>query len=71
MQRLARLLEHEKTADIIAKHGKYAEMVGLEETPTGLKDSSESIPRLRVIHYVPHPLRKIQQTLHNLCQSDC
>ena len=37
MQRLARLLEHEKTADIIAKHGKYAEMVGLEETPTGLK----------------------------------
>jgi hypothetical protein len=36
-RRLAKIIPHEKTAEIIAEHGGYAEMVGLEETPTGLK----------------------------------
>jgi hypothetical protein len=35
--RVTKVLKHEKTAKIIADHGEYANMIGLEETPTGLK----------------------------------
>ena len=35
--RIARILKHEKTAKIIADKGEYAQMIGLEETPMGLK----------------------------------